>query len=53
MLFKKRYLKETAKRTRVSKQNIFMARSDSKINDVKQKICSVFNVKDYTVLECI
>ena len=28
--------------------NIFMARSDSK-NDVKQKICSIFNVKDYTV----
>ena len=34
------------------KLNIFMARSDSK-NDVKQKICSVFNVKDYIVLECI
>ena len=29
-----------------------MARSDSK-NDVKQKICSIFNVKDYTILQCI
>ena len=32
--------------------SIFMARSDSK-NDVEQKICSIFNVKDYTVLQCI
>ena len=33
-------------------RNIYMARSNSK-SEVKKKICSVFNVKDFTVLECI
>ena len=31
-------------------RNIYMARSNSK-SEVEKKICSVFNVKDFTVLE--
>ena len=53
MLFKKRYQNKTAqeslnKANRI--RNIFMAICDSKC-EVKKKICSVFDVKDSTVLE--
>ena len=33
-------------------RNIFMARSNSK-SEVKGKICSVFDVKEFTMLGCI
>lgn len=33
-------------------RNIFITRSNSK-SEVKQKICSMFDVRDYTVLECV